>query len=279
MWRPAAPEAGPKRAGPRTVASRARARALAKKTPLGDRIVDKAATRSGKLAFVALVAAEIGWNLIPGLPQFDPTRFVLNLSITLGTNALGQLILMKKNRRQARIEKQLAKKYRDNREVLRGLIRENTWLDNQLETRELTYVGPIRTLWTEADLIEHTPEERPHKRTLGDRVLGFVGSGRGVFAFLGVGAAEIAFNSIPFLPHFDGFPFTQLNLGFSLATAMLGLVNLDQENQQDARDDVGRQADVRVTYEAKRLERSIEKKQRMIDEYDSTRGQPAPAEP
>jgi uncharacterized membrane protein len=242
-----------------------------KRRRLADRLADGFGSGKGILAVVGIGAAEMAWNLIPGLPHFDPPPFILlSFGITLATNILGQLNLMKKNRRDVQVHSQLARSYRTNRDVLRTMVAENARLDRELERRGLVYEGV--ELWTEEDLAEDlaasTPRQPAGRRTIGDRISDFAGSWPGVFTTIGIGAVEIAWNSIRFLPSFDPFPFFGLNLFMSAATTLLGQQLLRKEQEQDAIDDVNRQADAEINQEEVRQGLAIQEKEQMISQFD-----------
>src|SRR5712672_2951636 len=81
---------------------------------------------------------------------------------------------------------------------------------------------------------------------IADSVASYVGSWRFVILMTGLLIAWLAWNSIPFLPHFDPAPFILLNLCLSFIAGYTGPFVMMSQNRQASKDRIAAEEDYSV---------------------------------
>lgn len=103
-------------------------------------------------------------------------------------------------------------------------------------------------------------EERSPSQKLADEVASFVGSWKFLIIQSAIIVVWVIWNSVPFLPHFDEYPFILLTLALSLQAAYAAPVILMSQNRQSQRDHTQAEEDFRTNVEAKQeIEQLIKK--------------------
>lgn len=111
---------------------------------------------------------------------------------------------------------------------------------------------------------------------IADRVTDLVGSWWFITFQLAFYAGYILWNSLPWLPHFDGWPFIFLNLIVGFEAAFAGPFVMMTQNRQEHRDRLAAEVDHQVNVKAEMEDRRIidlliEIKQHIEDQQDLTR--------
>lgn len=97
--------------------------------------------------------------------------------------------------------------------------------------------------------------------TFGDRIADRVAAGMGSIPFIVIQSIILAFwlawNSVPFLPHFDPFPFILLNLCLSFQAGYAAPFILISQNRQAAKDRLMAEHDYHINIENEQETRDI----------------------
>ena len=98
---------------------------------------------------------------------------------------------------------------------------------------------------------------RDESLTFGDRaadkLAAVAGSWTFIFAFSGAVALWMAFNTVAWISHWDGYPFILLNLCLSILTALQAPVIMMSQNRDQARDRLHSQSHYRTNLETEIL--------------------------